>query len=171
MIVGHTGGLGHLDRVVARAGHQHRVGGGDIVHVVQVHRVTGRHDQRVADLGHRLREGDVFTAFLEDIHPPRDDIEALGLEAGDQPAPLGYDGFDIVVSHLAEHAHHVGIDEAERLVAFARIGPGHLVGKADADGLASVDAVHQRTGKRRGGGQAEHHAGSGERFQKIRFHD
>ena len=82
----------------------------------------------------------------QDVHAAGDDVEAAGLQAGDQPAPFGLHRLDLVVAHLRQHAERLGVDEALRAAVVAGIGERDFVGKTDADRLAGVDPVHQRAG-------------------------
>ena len=142
-VVGVAGldGAGHHRELEVAVGGEARVVGDALG-------VAGGHQHRLADAVGRLGEGDLLAAGRVHEHAGGDDVEAAGLEAGDQRAELGQHAVDLGDAHLGEHGlGHLG-RLAGQLALGRREAEGRLVGEADADVAVGLGLLERRLRQR-----------------------
>ena len=112
--------------------------------VLHAFRIALQHQHGLADAVGRLGEIDLGAALGIDEHAGGDDVEAAGLEAGNERAEFGQHAIDLRDAHLGEH----GLGDFRRLAGQLAVGRGEaerrLVGEADADVAVRLGALERR---------------------------
>ena len=134
-----------LDRARHHGELQLRIGGDRAV-VGEALGVARGDQEGLADAVGRLGELHLLAALRVDEHAGGDDVEAAGLQAGDQRAELGQHAVDLVDAHLGEHR----LDDLGRLAGELAVRRGEavrrLVGEADADVAVGLGFLERRLG-------------------------
>ena len=113
-----------LGRAVLGARPSHRIFS-QVIETVETFRISLERGKAIAGPGHRICEGNRLASFRADVHAGADDVEAVGVDAGDQGVELDDLGLHVLEPKRFEsgedHVRHganqlaVGLDIAVRL--------------------------------------------------------